>query len=255
MSYILEALKKSEQERQQGKLPPFAAQGMILSGRKKPKSWVPMVVATALVANLLVFSYWLWRDAAAPAPAPASSAAMQAPAAVRFEPVADRPEPQVNLPRIVLPDVAVPKVIVPEVTAPSPGSAPEPTASAPPPEPVWQTATPEIIAPTTPRTEENTAWTPASAPVVSDVVAASPLPLIDELSAGQLARIPALTFNSHIYTPQPEARRVMINNLYLREGQAIGTLVVAHITEEGVVLDLDGQLFRLQALRDWRGAR
>ncbi len=77
------------------------------------------------------------------------------------------------------------------------------------------------------------------------------IPHIDELSAAEKARIPALRFSSHIYSSSPEARRIMINQRTLREGQTFQGLRVVEITTEGVVLSLAGRVFQIPVLRDW----
>jgi len=66
-------------------------------------------------------------------------------------------------------------------------------------------------------------------------------------------RVPNLLFNSHIYSESPSARRVMINNIYLREGQQFLGMEVVEIGEFNIVFKKDGVLFKLPAMRDWNG--
>lgn len=74
-----------------------------------------------------------------------------------------------------------------------------------------------------------------------------------ELDARSRPSVPNLNFNSHIYSQSPSARRVMINNIYLREGQQFMGLEVLEIGEFNIVFEKDGQMFKLPAMRDWNG--
>ena len=45
----------------------------------------------------------------------------------------------------------------------------------------------------------------------------------------------------------------MINNVYLREGQAFQGMTLLAIAEQYVVFEKDGQQFKIAAVRDWLG--
>ncbi|MCP5162069.1 MAG: general secretion pathway protein GspB [Hahellaceae bacterium] len=259
MSYILDALKKSEQERQQGKLPPFASQHMILTGRKKRPSLILWLLVVILTGNLLLLTYWLLlRDNARETPvlsSPVAEIPMQpaqsaAPLAVATAPVV-RSTATVSQPVAVQVNLAPPPVVtLPEVVARVEPAVPAALSEAP---VMHHMATPEPAS-----APEPVNAMPFASPAEKELESSadiSRIPTVDQLSSRSQQRIPELIFNSHIYTPQPDARRVMINNIYLREGQPLGNLRIEQITEEGVVLSLEGEAFRLQALRDWRGGR
>lgn len=76
---------------------------------------------------------------------------------------------------------------------------------------------------------------------------------LDELDQRTRPRVSQLTFNSHIYSSTPSARRVMINNIYLREGQEFQGMTLLSIAEQYVVFEKDGQKFKIAAMRDWLG--
>ena len=78
------------------------------------------------------------------------------------------------------------------------------------------------------------------------------IPNLSDLSISFQRSIPTITFNSHIYSDKPDASRVMINNLYLREGDAFSSMDLVTIGEFYIVLKKDGQTFKLPVLRDWR---
>src|SRR5690606_10025929 len=82
---------------------------------------------------------------------------------------------------------------------------------------------------------------------------ATPLPAdINTLPEEFRQQLPALTFNSHIYSSDPSSRRIMINNQYLREGQKFGAMRVREITPEGVVLFQEPFTFHVSVIRDWK---
>lgn len=65
-------------------------------------------------------------------------------------------------------------------------------------------------------------------------------------------QLPALTFNSHIYSSEPASRRIMINNAYLREGQRFEGLTIKEITGDGVILYKSPHTFSVPVIRDWK---
>jgi len=76
---------------------------------------------------------------------------------------------------------------------------------------------------------------------------------LHEIEGRSRPKVPKLIFNSHIYSSDPSARRVMINNIYLREGQVFQGMTLLAIDEEFVVFEKRGQQFKIQAMRDWLG--
>ena len=74
---------------------------------------------------------------------------------------------------------------------------------------------------------------------------------ISDMDSSFQRTIPALTFNSHIYSSDPQGRRIMINDHYLREGQSFSGLKVEEITENGVILNKNGQSFKVSVVRNW----
>ena len=65
-------------------------------------------------------------------------------------------------------------------------------------------------------------------------------------------RIPNIAFEGHVYSSVPERRSIMINGHKRREGDTIGDdLLVREITGEGAEFEFQGYRFRLNALQDW----
>jgi general secretion pathway protein B len=64
--------------------------------------------------------------------------------------------------------------------------------------------------------------------------------------------IPDLSFSGHVYITVAERRSIIINGKKLREGDYVNAdIKVDEITETGAVFDYQGSLFRLGAMQDW----
>ncbi len=76
-------------------------------------------------------------------------------------------------------------------------------------------------------------------------------PHLSDLDSSFQRNVPALRFNSHIYSENPAQRRVIINDLYLKEGETLAGMVIAMIGEFYIVLEKEGRQFKIPVLRDW----
>lgn len=74
---------------------------------------------------------------------------------------------------------------------------------------------------------------------------------LSDLETGFQKGIPNISFNSHIYSTNPADRRVMLNNLYLKERQGFSGMTIETIGEFYIVLTKGSQRFKLPVLRDW----
>lgn len=74
---------------------------------------------------------------------------------------------------------------------------------------------------------------------------------LDDMEVAFQKQIPDIRFNSHIYSLTPSDRRVMINDLYLREGQDFSGVEIETIGEFYVILSKKNQRFKIPVLRDW----
>src|SRR5690554_49268 len=233
MSYILDALRKSETERRQGKVPDLGQQVQLIHRPKKKRTPLMVWVVLALFVNAGVLAVVFWPKPAGeavqkPTPKPGPELTVKpAPAAEVSEP---EPEPV---------PVAQPEPA--RVVAPQPAAlVNEPIAE---PERQW----PAIITPSLRQQRDP-----------PDVARNGPkerVPHLVELPLSFQKSIPDLMFNSHIYSTDPSASRVMINNRYLRTGDRFEQLTIERITEDGVVLSKNGQYFRVGTVRDWVSPR
>ena len=217
MSFILDALKKSEAERQQQSAAEFA--GTAAGPRRQAFPRWLLVVGFLLATNLVVLIGLLIRsdDGQSPTQPETSPATQSIPApagAIKSEPTSDFED-----------RVAEAKRSLPVATESS-----QPAVD---------------VAPPSPKETANTSTQQAS-------VAQQPVsttrhhPSIHEVRANGASDIPELHLDLHVYSAQPEDRFVFINMTKLREGsQLTEGPVVAEITPDGVVLGHRGQYFTL----------
>lgn len=230
MSFILDALRKSDAERQRGAAPGLADVRYAASRRRNV--WIPLL---ALVLTLNIgFMAWQWYagqgkpapvaavapavapvPAAAPAPAPAPVSAPAAAPAVRA---------------LARETVPAEPVAVPEVQSDLPGLAPvAPQAAVPAPVPVVAAPPPA---------------TPAATP--SKIIADPALPTLEQLLGAGAIELPPLNLDLLVYNESPAVRFVVINGRKYREGaQLTEGPTLESITPESVILTSRGQRFSL----------
>lgn len=246
MSYILEALRKADAERDRGSVPDLQSQ--LLPGspaddepvRRARPGWVWPGLAAGLVGLGAVL---FWFFSAAPPPAgsatlagalPAGSAPMAAASVAAAAPA-------------VTPAAALP------VSAPASGSA----AASPPKgvEAPRQRKPPAAAAKATPNPRPRTAAAKERRPVAPAVVAAPPQPpsapatlvlRLNELPEDLRRQVPKLVVGGSIYSPQADKRMVIFNGQVFSEGTMLTPeLRLEQIRAKSAVLSIRGQRFEL----------
>lgn len=92
---------------------------------------------------------------------------------------------------------------------------------------------------------------PSPEPSVESSVEPAPLDLV-ELDTATLNALPTIRFQSHIYSSAADYRTVMINDRTLKEGMPISAKVrLKEITSTGVVIRVNEQLVALPKGQDW----
>lgn len=222
MSYILDALKKAEQEREIGQVPSIAS-GHEQAAHSGTNRWL-WVVAGVLVVNVFVLVIALW------------------------------PQPDTK-PVVVVPPVAAVTPPAPRPIVPVPPPVPQRRAPAVPVAPPVVTARPVETAPGT-STRPMTALRPlpplsGPPPVTAAAVASIPannLPVWPQVSGSLFQQInSSLHLDVHVYSDSPGERFVLINMRKYNEGEQLQEgLVVDAITPEDVILSFRGERFRVQ---------
>ena len=234
MSFILDALKKSESahQRQAG---PGLFEVKVVPPRRTPPAWA-MVIGVLLVINAAAF-IWLLLSRTVPTASRRSTAAARPsvgasrPAAPTGKAGALPPAATQSVPGGFRTDAAPPTV----ARAPEPGTR-TPARSAP---IAIATPTPGILAP---------ALEPATSSVglgASSGVQGA-LPLYAQIAARPGSDLPKLHLDLNVYSPVPSRRFAMINMRVLHIGQSLpdGVRVVA-IRPDGVALSYHGRAFLL----------
>jgi general secretion pathway protein B len=237
MSLILDALRKSEHQRQRHTGPGLAVIPEAQASRG-PATWV-LALGGLLVLNVLVLAAVLLSGSPAPAPTPAPASPPVSSAPPAADPAPRPPPPSA---------VAAPRAVPVELPSRPPRSEVRPLTT-------------EVAAPTTatvsPSAPDATqgAAGPGAAPQPARVEAAparqqstddARLPRFADLVVlGQL-NVPHMHIDIHVFSPTPADRFVFINMRRYNEGQATQEGPrVERITRDGVVMEHQGQRFFL----------
>jgi general secretion pathway protein B len=221
MSFILDALRKSEIERQRQSGPSMAEFPLARTDRRLPVAL--LAIGFLLAVNLAVVLFFMLRDARAPeaAAVPATSAA--ASSATSGVPAATMPAPTTgNAPEILAPldEFANEPAQTFGGLATEPPGAPDPT-----------------LIPDAPLSHPGVTYSePPPGP-------------IDGLPAQGEGGLPELSIDLHIFADDPAKRAVFINGRrYVQGARILEGPVVEEITRDGAVLSYHGRRFQLPRL-------
>ena len=245
MSYILEALKKSEQERQIGHVPDLS---MVQETPARAAPRWPRWLLAALLLNVAILSVLAWRvwDARMSptvASAPTGPAQVAPAGATPAQPVAAGAEPAVDT-LASTPSAAVP---APEQSpAAVQDEVPEPAL----PEPVSQMPAPAVepVQSMQAATDPQTQLGPdlEALPPVDGADAAAAVPRWEDLPAEQRAGLPVPRIDVHVFAQEPERRFVLINLRKYQQGDTLDDgAVIETILADGIVLSYQGQQYRV----------
>jgi len=75
---------------------------------------------------------------------------------------------------------------------------------------------------------------------------------MDELPYDVLQHIPTLEFSAHVYSSNPLQRSIVINGRFMEEGDWLAeNLFLSEITPDGAIFDFQGQLFHQGVVSAW----
>ena len=214
MSYILEALKKAQAERQLGNAPTIhAPQAVTPAPAAAAASRKPLFIglgagALVVVAGALV----LWRPAPAPAPQTVTQRAPAAPA----------PETLV----VSAPPAPPPAPVRERASTPAPTPAPTIAAHAP--------------APSRP------APVPVPAAPVARAAPEDSLPFLQQLPDAQQRDIPRVTFGGYMYSANAADRLLIVDKALRHEGEEVAPgLVLEKLLPKAAVMNFRGLRYRV----------
>lgn len=242
MSFILDALKKSETDRQR-QTAPALFEVKVAAPRRRFPVWA-IALAGLLGVNLLVVLWIVIRQPAASGGAPASvgnGAAQVQPEAPAAPPgMVTVPATATYIPANAASNVTVgPNSYDAGVVAPSPAP---PLAE----EPLLSSAEPSVP-PDYDARDYAPAITPAQANATAAARRAGGVPSRDEVLA-QGTALPELRLDLHVYDPDPAKRFVFLNMRKLREGEALPEGVrLDSINQTGVRLTYRGTQFSIDS--------
>jgi len=219
MSYILDALKRADAERERGVVPGLYARQLAGSGAttRTPGSKLILIAGgTALLLGAMAVALWLGRAApdSTPRVVPDLTAAKPAPA------------PVVRPPEVVATVQILVQQQAPALAA-TPPPAPAPAVAA-----IRATTAP---ASPTPKATASAPPLPAAAP------------LLAELSDDIRRQIPALTITGTVYSDNPAQRLLLVNNQVLPQGSLAAPEVrLEEIGAKNSTFSFRGNRFRLQ---------
>lgn len=256
MSYILDALKRADAERERGAVPGLHARQITTTAPRtvsRTQNRLGLILAAMLALGGIAGGLWLWR-------APAADANLAAVEPAVTNPVVMSPAAQL---------LATPKAESASESAPPPlATAQTPAAS---PSPLLQPAglplaprpLPPVLSakaqaqPKAKPVSGTQAAKPgisasaalASVPVVnasSAPVAAPAIPLLADLPEDIRRQVPALSITGAVYSETPAQRLLLVNNQVLTQGSLVAPdLTLEEIRPRSSVFSFRGTRFRL----------
>ncbi len=227
MSYILDALKKSEQERGHGSAP--SVQTLHSSGlnyhSNKTQLW-PYFLLAAIGINLAALFYFILIKSDVEATAPEQHAVQAQQAVTETKPViSGTTRTGVDNTVSFAADTSdqADSIVYKPVSMPGTGRK-------------------AVIASTQTAGVENRQLQDPLKTVLE----------MDELPFDVLQQIPVLEFSAHIYSSNPLQRSIVINGRFMEEGDRLaGDLFLNEITPDGAIFDFQGQLFHQGVVSAW----
>jgi general secretion pathway protein B len=232
MSFILDALKKSENDRQRQSTPALFEVKVATPRRRVPLWGIGLAVLLGL--NILFLAWYFLRQPAGPQTASASPPAAEPPAGMVTVPANATYIPANATPNVTVgPSHSDAGVIAPAIEAPL---AEEPVLS----------GQELVVPPDYDARDYRPAITPEQAAATAAARRSGSLPSRDEVLA-QGTQLPDLKLDLHVYDADPAKRFVFINMHKLREGETLENGVrLLSITQTGARLAYRGSEFVLE---------
>ncbi len=251
MSYILNALRKSEQERLARQ--PDTVTGRILVNQPQPKHKTSKLIIMLIISNLIVVACFFWFIRKEPGiPLPADSQKTPAPVKIQVQPaimppikMVPAPKPLIKKSETASPSIA--QLATPRKAPALPQPAIKPVVEKNPaiaqlkPDQIKPEMEPKSIAATPVETVKIVEQKP-------DAVAENKtIPFLFELPPEFRHTVPELKINVFVYSKQPAERFVMIDMMKYTVGQRIkDSIVVKEIRSDSLVVEYNDRTFRIK---------
>ena len=239
MSYILDALKKSEQQRGQGAIPDVqTVHSSSLNYRDEKKTYWPYLLITAVLLNLIAIIYFVIDKDNIPEN---NSLLVQQTAINNTEKTITVNNTQTAAPAVVpekqiinttktntIVEPEKPETVVPATTAAV----------------KKKTNNSEVLAT---RSSRNTRVNKRPVQVQKEIIDFYDLPDSIQL------QLPAIVVSAHIYSTNPLQRSIVINNNFMEEGEyVIDNLILHEITPNGAIFDYEDTRFHYNVVSGWQ---
>lgn len=220
MSYILDALKKSEQERGHGNIPDVqTVHSSSLNYRNEKRTIWPYILITVVSLNLLAITYFIVNkeDAAGTqdviqAVETTHVAEEKIIAAAELEPYIEPVSEDLSIPAVKQSGVKQAAIIQPPAT-----------------EPIVKS-----------KAVESAEYKPS---------------IVDfyELPESIKQQLPVINISAHVYSSNPLQRSVVINNNFMEEGEyVLDGLILYEITNDGAIFNYQGTMFNYGVVSGWQ---
>jgi len=226
MSYILDALKKSEQERGHGNIPDVqTVHSSSLNYRSEKKTYWPYILITAVVLNLLAIIYFI---------------------------VDKQPSEQIKT-RTPQTGVVTQTETVAEVTVEKTEATQQPVTVS--------SSKSKIITVEKPESQTVSEKTQAAEKIESITMKTETLTVKQqtkiwefyELPESIKQDLPSFVISAHVYSTNPIQRSIVINNNFLEEGEyVLDGLILYEITPDGAIFNYQGTLFSYGVVSGWQ---
>ena len=239
MSYILDALKKSEQQRGQGAIPDVqTVHSSSLNYRDEKKTYWPYLLITAVLLNFIAIIYFVIDKDNIPEN---NSLLVQQTAINNTEKTITVNNTQTAAPAVVpekqiinttktntIVEPEKPETVVPATTAVV----------------KKKTNNSEVLAT---RSSRNTRVNKRPVQVQKEIIDFYDLP--DSIQQ----QLPAIVVSAHIYSTNPLQRSIVINNNFMEEGEyVIDNLILHEITPNGAIFDYEDTRFHYNVVSGWQ---
>jgi general secretion pathway protein B len=242
MSFILDALRKSETARRRSEAPDlFTTMPNAVEPTTARTQW-PMLAIGAIGVLSLIIALWLFSqrdDQPAPSPTTADATA---------DPQASTGTPAFETSETALPSAqAVPEPA--SKAAPAPPIAPRvspplPVQTTPPPASVTVDP-PDLPAP--PQTSTAPPPRPAPPPTSAPTgIAGDQIVALADLDPGIRNQLPPLKLSMHLWNETPSQRFIILDGQRLKEGDVLGEIVIERITRDGAMLAWRGGRLKIE---------
>ncbi len=239
MSFILDALKKSEQERDRQQQPTVADIPFGRRSRSQPV-WMIAVILLLVLNCILLLVMW-WRSDDTPAAPPVATSAVTSSVAPAQQPAAQAPT-IISPPRTAqvrpLDEEAGSEVVVADETAEALDNEILPVG-------------PPMVRPATALEQAMAAQESRASQLKNNSAGnirgtVDNIPTLDGLGGSGALNLPPLRLDVHVYSSVPAERFAFINTRKYTEGQSLTDgPILERITQDGAVLNYRGKRFLL----------